>query len=306
MKKTPIYLMLLFMLITACSQFGNQAINKDITTIKMTVDIANPRSPLLLKTEKIWNAAHSPTNLWDKILTQYDTCPEPETLYIDWGDGTQDSTTNKHNYKQQGTYAVTVTAKNLYRLKLDWPQGHYSAMNWIKTFTIESPTLMSLDFALASTRGNLELKNCNNLRYLSCSGIGTDSLDLSNCTNMEWLDCRANKMKYLNIGKCTNLKAIECGVNYIDTLDISSATQLIYLECENTLIKSLNITNAKNLETLHCRNMYLKELDITNNPKLSDLYYGIDGTYNLYVKKGSTYEKGGYGVHYNVKIHVKE
>jgi len=56
-------------------------------------------------------------------------------------------------------------------------------------------------------------------------------LDLSDFTNLKYLDCSYNELTNLNISDCRQLKFLNCGYNKLTNLDLTGLNKLKELKC---------------------------------------------------------------------------
>ena len=127
------------------------------------------------------------------------------------------------------------------------------------------------DFSMWNTEKikELDLRDCKELKYISCSSNELESLNVYGLEKLEDLSCTSNKLISLTIGKCTKLQTVLC---------------------ENNKLKNLKVDG--NIRYLHCEGNPLEYLDISGSDKLREVavnmvYYGSNQEYQLYFGKAS-------------------
>lgn len=129
-----------------------------------------------------------------------------------------------------------------------------------------------------------------NLKSLSCSGVGLDSLDISNLPDLTYLDCSGNSLSNLDFSNNLNIDTLNCNWNELESLDASALVNLTYLDCgSNYQLSSFNISANVALETLICSSMggQLDTLDTSANINLKYLNCRSNGLDSLNVTNNS-------------------
>src|SRR5688500_15326102 len=69
------------------------------------------------------------------------------------------------------------------------------------------------------------------------------NLDLSDFANLKWLDCSYNRITSLNLNNCPYLEKIWCSNNQLTNLDVSNCSCLTELDCSNNLLTNITLSN---------------------------------------------------------------
>lgn len=161
--------------------------------------------------------------------------PYPEDLEINWGDG-RITRSSKHEYKEVGTYTVTIKAKKIYGLAFQ-SGNRYSDIDISKCSNIQyldlsrcegdmkicnSPSLIEIDGFYDITK--LHLENLPNLRCVNIGGspmakeFPLESLNIINCPKIEILDIPHIKLTSIDISGLKNLYELHCYNSSISTI----------------------------------------------------------------------------------------
>lgn len=164
-----------------------------------------------------------------QFLKDYKTTLFPEDLTINWGDGTETSSTT-HKYAISGTYQVTLKCKNLRSLYV------YAGLKEINLSQATDLEYLCFEHHTNSSLKVLDISHNRNLKVLISDNFGRlPYFDFSNNTNLMYLDC------YLHIGengeldfsKNTELRYLNLNSNYtnkVTSLNIKGCNELIYLD----------------------------------------------------------------------------
>lgn len=164
-------------------------------------------------------------NGYTLYLTDLNTLPFPKDLTVNWGDGTETSSTS-HDYTTSGTYQIVLKCKELRSLYID---GKVTGIDLSKAVDLE---------CLYFHGGNYEY----NLK----------TLDVSRNKKLKLLDYSETEVPFVDVSNNTQLMYLACSDRWnteeeYPNMDFSKHTALRYLDCSEGGIKSLNIKGCKEL-----------------------------------------------------------
>ena len=184
---------------------------------------------------------------------------------IDWGDGTRETLTIKHeqpqphffpssfehSYSDSSPHTIIITGKNITGLECAWKgiviqlPPHIP----ITSVYISENTVLKELYCERNQLTSLDVSRCTALTKLDCSGNQLIDLDVSNNKELIFFGCSNNKLTSLNISTNSALTTLRCSDNQLMNLNVSGLNELLYLYCErnlmdadalNALFKSLN------------------------------------------------------------------
>lgn len=160
-------------------------------------------------------------------LTNWKSLPYPKDLVVDWGDGTETSSTS-HEYITSGTYQITLKCKELRSLYVE-----------ADLTDIDLSQAVDLEYLmLEERRGERRLKDLDvsrnkKLKVLHYSEIDAPFADVTNNTQLMYLDCSDRGFDGddldLDFSKNTALRYLACCWSGLKSLNIKGCKELIYL-----------------------------------------------------------------------------
>lgn len=97
--------------------------------------------------------------------------------------------------------------------------------------------------------GALDLSDCTQLGYLSCTYNSLTSIDVSGCTALYYLDCDYNSVTAIDVSGCTALATLNCRNNALTSVDVSGCTALKSISFSSNPLTSLNVSGCTALKT---------------------------------------------------------
>lgn len=172
-------------------------------------------------------------NEYTLYLTDLNTLPFPKDLTVNWGDGTETSSTS-HDYTTSGTYQIVLKCKELRSL-------------YIKADITDIDISQAVDLEylrIENKRGYRDLKALNvsrnkKLKVLDYSEVDVPFVDVSNNTQLMYLDCSdrwntEEEYPNMDFSKHTALRYLDCSEGGIKSLNIKGCKELIYLFASDT------------------------------------------------------------------------
>lgn len=229
---------------------------------------------------------------------------ESNILY-DWGDGTTDiviagSTVIdpdgptsgehdiEHNYDDDNSHTITVTASNITYIKCG--SNDLTSLDISKIITLTNLKVSS-NYSLTS----LDLSNNKELEILHCNyNKGLINLDISDNIKLKELYFSYNNLTKLNLYNNINLEILYCmgddedaieplkqgdlvtaypTINYLTSLDISRCPLLTNLTCTDNYISEIDFTNNRLLTIIRVGNNNLSSVDIEGLPLIKASFY---------------------------------
>ncbi|WP_155828319.1 PL29 family lyase N-terminal domain-containing protein [Butyricimonas synergistica] len=161
--------------------------------------------------------------------------PYPENLEINWGDG-RITRSSKHEYKEAGTYTVTIKAKKIYGLAFQ-SGNRYSNIDISKCSNIQYLDL---------SRCEGDMKICNSLNLVEIDGFyDITKLNLENLPNLRCVNIGGSPMakefplESLNIINCPNIEILYIPYTKLTSIDISGLKNLYEFNCNNSSISTI-------------------------------------------------------------------
>ena len=118
----------------------------------------------------------------------------------------------------------------------------------------------------------LDVSNNTSLQILFCGRNQLTTLDISNNTALQIIFSSGNQLTTLDVGNNSALESLAFSDNQLTTLDISTNTVLRALSCWNNQLTTLDVSNNTSLQHLECGGNQLTTLDVSNNTVLRTLY----------------------------------
>ena len=185
----------------------------------------------------------------DNKVTFSVTAYAASNITVDWGDGTTEKfdvlSNFKHEYSNSEIQTIRITAETLTGLSVSY--GNFE---------------------------ELKLRNCLDLKYLSCYLLNLKEIDIAEAKNLEELYCDDNQLTALDISKNTSLTTLECRRNQLTNLDLNNNTTLMLLYCEQNQLTSMEVSNCTALLSFDCSFNQLTSLEVNNCTALNTLSCG--------------------------------
>ena len=210
----------------------NGSVSDKEIVVKMTVKVSsNETVEIEFDGEDIDYELSSAKRYTSLFLTDYESIPFPKDLTINWGDGTETSSTS-HQFALQGTYVITLKCKELRILNID------DAIREVDLS--QAVDLEYLSFGSRASIKKLDVSRNKKLKYLNASGQYPINVDVSNNTKLMYLDCNyyEGEIGDLDFSKNTELRYLrfscEGNEHKPTSLNIKGCNELIYLSTDHS------------------------------------------------------------------------
>ena len=120
-----------------------------------------------------------------------------------------------------------------------------------------------------------------NLKTLTCKGLGLTKLDVSRLSKLEKLDCSENELTELDLSANTALIELNCSGNPLENLVVKELTNLQALTCSECSLTELDLSQNAGLYLLNCSGNPLDHLDVSSLALLDNLTCSDNGLTNL-------------------------
>ena len=241
MKKQHLFLVLVFMVLTANAQIIN-------------IPDVNFKARLLAASPSNTTAASGVTTFIKIDSNNNNEIEVSEALQV-----TMLNVSISEIYDMTGIEYFT----NLRTLNCD--QNHISTLDLNNLSSLKS-LYCNLNLLTA-----LNLTGLTQLLNLECGENVLTQINFANALNIRTLICRFNFLTALNVNGLNNLQTLNFNYNQLTAINLSNLTQLTNLEFQSNQISTLDLTNSSNLSLLNCSYNQLAALDLTSLNALINL-----------------------------------
>jgi len=175
---------------------------------------------------------------------------------------------------------------------LDLRAGYNSipSLDLSNNILLEILAMSTCAITCPSTLNQLNVTANTELISLSLIQHNISNLDLSNCNKIKYLNLTGNPLGSVNVTNLYQLEQLGVSSCSLSTLSVSNNQFLQTLYCAGNQLSSLDLSNNTKLTTLWCNSNQLTFLDLRNNNNMNftslypidpSVYPAINTTYNL-------------------------